>query len=254
MATTLGQLWALQNPPSPIPPWWKPESRSPALDGFDLVYSEGEIPDWIIDKRLYTHPQNHIRVESARLLNESKQEVAIKEFDTPDDHNTRRLMAEEINTVRRLHHIHVVRIAGSYEIPGRIGFFMLPRADNDLHDLLSLPFTKTPQPLRLQALQRAWGMPLTDYLATTIGCLANALMYLHSKEKPENHLQGEDKLVKHKDIKPHNILIDGDRIVLADFGISRVVSEGNTTTQGPTSTTNRVKFTSDDICHFIFCI
>src|SRR5689334_6446879 len=45
-------------------------------------------------------------------------------------------------------------------------------------------------------------------LRSFLGCLANALHYIHSIR------------IRHRDIKPHNILIKSDRILLTDFGIA----------------------------------
>ena len=45
-------------------------------------------------------------------------------------------------------------------------------------------------------------------LRCSFGCLAAALAYLHEEK------------VRHRDIKPQNILVKGDRVYLADFGVS----------------------------------
>lgn len=45
-------------------------------------------------------------------------------------------------------------------------------------------------------------------LTRFLGCLTNALQYLHSIK------------IRHRDIKPHNILVKGERILLTDFGIA----------------------------------
>ncbi|KAF2838913.1 kinase-like protein, partial [Patellaria atrata CBS 101060] len=65
-------------------------------------------------------------------------------------------------------------------------------------------------------------------IRTFFGCLAKGLEYLH--------MCG----VRHKDIKPRNILVHESRILLTDFGLSRVAGEtGNNTTSGPTIMTRR---------------
>jgi serine/threonine protein kinase len=65
-------------------------------------------------------------------------------------------------------------------------------------------------------------------LLTALGCLSSALLYLHVTQN-----------IKHKDIKPENILVDRHgSVLLADFGISKQY-EGNTVTSGPTPFTEK---------------
>jgi serine/threonine protein kinase len=45
-------------------------------------------------------------------------------------------------------------------------------------------------------------------LRSFLGCLSSALQYIHSIK------------VRHRDIKPHNILVKSDRVYLTDFGIA----------------------------------
>jgi serine/threonine protein kinase len=45
-------------------------------------------------------------------------------------------------------------------------------------------------------------------LRSFFGCLANALQYIHSVK------------IRHRDVKPQNILVKGDRVLLTDFGIA----------------------------------
>jgi len=64
-------------------------------------------------------------------------------------------------------------------------------------------------------------------LLTALGCLSSAVMYLHTSK------------VKHKDIKPENILVDKNgSVILADFGISKQYND-ETATEGPTPFTNK---------------
>lgn len=46
-------------------------------------------------------------------------------------------------------------------------------------------------------------------LTNGMGCLSNALAYIHGAG------------IKHKDIKPSNILVLGDVMILSDFGSAR---------------------------------
>jgi serine/threonine protein kinase len=46
-------------------------------------------------------------------------------------------------------------------------------------------------------------------LRSFFGCLASALHYIHSIK------------IRHRDIKPQNILVRGDKVYLTDFGMSQ---------------------------------
>jgi serine/threonine protein kinase len=45
-------------------------------------------------------------------------------------------------------------------------------------------------------------------LRSFVGCLSSAVLYLHQQE------------YRHKDLKPPNILIKGDTVLIADFGLA----------------------------------
>ncbi|KAF9693321.1 hypothetical protein EKO04_008925 [Ascochyta lentis] len=71
-------------------------------------------------------------------------------------------------------------------------------------------------------LNRTLSVAELSVLRQSFGCLISALVYLH-----------EDRQVRHKDIKPENILLDHGRIYLCDFGISLDWSDiGKATTDG----------------------
>lgn len=66
----------------------------------------------------------------------------------------------------------------------------------------------------------------TSHLRNFIGCLTNALGYLH------------DSKIRHKDVKPQNILIKRHNVLLTDFGLARdLVDASGGTTEGPTPLT-----------------
>ena len=115
----------------------------------------------------------------------------------------------EINIMRALSHHHIVTLSLSLKEGQVYNLYISPFADRDLHKVLSA--TKD---------DCCYG---NDEIFEWFGCLVGALDYIHRNT------------VIHKDIKPHNILVadEGKRIMLADFGISRVVAtHGNGQTTG----------------------
>jgi serine/threonine protein kinase len=92
--------------------------------------------------------------------------------------------------LKKLSHIHIVELIGSYTDPKFVGIIMSPVAEYNLKDFLEL------DPLPSGA---------RSFLRTFFGCLAAALCYLH------------DNRVRHKDIKPQNILVKGHQIFLTDL-------------------------------------
>ncbi|KAF2251609.1 kinase-like protein [Trematosphaeria pertusa] len=98
---------------------------------------------------------------------------------------------EEIRILKRLSHHHVVQFVGSYTDPKFLGLIMTPVAEMDLSKYLSEANSSKYSELR-----------------TFFGCLAHGLEYLHYQN------------VRHKDIKPQNILVHQGRILFTDFGLS----------------------------------
>ncbi|KAF2800697.1 hypothetical protein K505DRAFT_412748 [Melanomma pulvis-pyrius CBS 109.77] len=129
------------------------------------------------------------------------------------DQKVLRDFEKELGMLKKLSHIHIVELVGSYTDPRYVGIIMSPVADYNLKEFLDLD----PLPPESHSLLR-----------TFFGCLTAALKYLH-----ENR-------IRHKDIKPQNVLVKGHQVLLTDFGISCDWSElGHSTTTGPTSMTPR---------------
>jgi TolA-binding protein len=102
-----------------------------------------------------------------------------------------KLFIAEIEILKRLQHRHIVELVGSYTDSKYMALIMSPVAEMDLDAYL----TRT---------------TISNYpeLRTFFGCLATALEYLHEQK------------IRHKDIKPGNILVDRGNILFADFGLS----------------------------------
>ena len=100
----------------------------------------------------------------------------------------------EIKLAARLQHPHILSVHDSGETAGRLWFTM--------------PFVEG-ESLR-QRLMREAQLPLADTVRIT-NEVADALGYAQR--------QG----IIHRDVKPENILLQGERCVLADFGVARAV-------------------------------
>ncbi|CAG9983125.1 unnamed protein product [Clonostachys byssicola] len=111
-----------------------------------------------------------------------------------------RMAKQEIEVLRRVDHVHCIKFVGSYTDAKSIGIIVNPAADCNLAKFLSHFDHRNEDQYMV--------------LASFFGSLASALEYLHY-----------DVRIRHKDIKPQNILVKGENVMLADFGISLDWSE-----------------------------
>jgi serine/threonine protein kinase len=121
---------------------------------------------------------------------------------------------KEIRLLRRLDpQRHIVEILGTYvRAPTEVGIVMM-LADCDLGYI----FTCSTEERRR--------IILDEDLRKGYGCLSSALSYMHSLG------------IRHKDIKPQNILIQDSQLIFTDFGVSRDISElTDSLTAGTTGT------------------
>ena len=102
----------------------------------------------------------------------------------------------EVDIAGRLHHPNILGIYESGEADGQLYFVM--------------PFVAG-ESLRAR-LDREGELPVTEAVRIA-AAVAEALEYAHG--------QG----VLHRDVKPENILLDGDAVLVADFGIARAISD-----------------------------
>lgn len=120
----------------------------------------------------------------------------------------------ELDILKQMRHEHIVQIIGSYTDPRYMALIMSPVADCDLARFLKL------------APKATYGDGMSS-LRTFFGCLATAVQYLHKNR------------IRHKDIKPSNVLIKDGNVLLTDFGLSRDCNHTRSTTEGPTARTAR---------------
>lgn len=127
----------------------------------------------------------------------------------------------ELQIMSRLNHNHIVAYVAGFHRKGQFALLMYPVAICNLAEYLNHASEYNNSGGGLDSHR-------TKNLTRAFGCLASALMYLHGTLN-----------IKHKDIKPENILITRHgSVILADFGISKQY-EAKTITEGTTSYTDK---------------
>ncbi|KAK6598182.1 dual specificity mitogen-activated protein kinase kinase 1 [Botrytis cinerea] len=123
------------------------------------------------------------------------------------------LIQQEVAVLRGLSHHHIVKVISTYETikaPRQFGILISPAGDEDLGHFLER-VSDSDFPEEEMKLLIGWQC-----------CLASAVAYIHSQN------------IRHKDIKPNNIICKGDQIYLTDFGSAHQFSAGVTSsTEGP---------------------
>lgn len=99
----------------------------------------------------------------------------------------------ELQVLKCISHSHCVKLVGSYTDPKFVALIMSPVADYSLACFME----EAVNSVNKQSLLRIF-----------FGCLCNGLQYLH------------DSKIRHRDVKPANILVKGENVLWSDFGIS----------------------------------
>ncbi|MDI1488210.1 MAG: hypothetical protein OHK93_007484, partial [Ramalina farinacea] len=135
----------------------------------------------------------------------------------------------EIESLMGVEHQHIIKYIKSYERGKEIGIILLPLATTDLGSLLKY-YEENCDPIRCTPdIQE-----LPPIIKTAFGCLSSGLLHLH-----------EDKGIRHRDIRPSNILYlaaSSDpaqprpaQFLWADFGLAHYFGDddGGSKTQTP---------------------
>ena len=164
-----------------------------------------------------------------------KKHFVVKTIREWDSQKNQRMTAKEVDNMKGLRHPHIAALLGTFTYQARVSILIFPAARCDLQyfmnsiseDPSDLTTTDTSQQLHsLDATpeisstykgghRSSWPVTLSvergsEILRGYFVCLSQALCYLHEQD------------VRHKDIKPANILIDQSySVILTDFGISR---------------------------------
>lgn len=117
-----------------------------------------------------------------------------------DDYDIER----EVKILENLVHRHIVELAGTYTQDGTLYLLLYPVAECNLAQRLQTCGSSDPY--------------FPKDLLPAFGCLASALDFIHSK----------DIAIKHKDIKPANILFYNGLVLLADWGLSNCFKDEET--------------------------
>ncbi|KAF2265059.1 kinase-like protein [Lojkania enalia] len=117
---------------------------------------------------------------------------------------------QEVAVLQRIAHHHLVSFVACFTDLNSFSLILNPVANDVLKSVLARQSREQPLPEKdIKVLRQSFG------------CLTTALSYLHEQK------------IRHKDIKPGNILLSNGKIFLCDFGISRDWSKNeHSTTEG----------------------
>lgn len=135
------------------------------------------------------------------------------------------MFQNELANLKKLSHHHLVTLIGSYTDRECVGLLMTPVADCNLSSFLKSDFA-----LSLESKQ--------VYIRRFFGCLATAVQYLHSQK------------IRHKDIKPENILVKDQTVLMTDFGTSHTWAEDGSSTTNSTVTNVTLRYCSPEALVF----
>ena len=222
--TTRATLWSHDKLPSP--PWTHPgvfhkEFEKGETEPLEYIDPLGQSLHSVVEKR---------RTKDGRL-------VAVKIKKTHGDPKLNDKLQKEVHILRSLNHYHCVSLLGTYVRGDFFGIVMEPCAICNLDTYLSQPNSSAFKDVEARCSQ---GGPL---LPKIMGCLAHGLQYLH--KLPRTRYDSDNgEIVRHRDITPTNIVLDGARVLYTDFGLSKFVTAAQTGSSGTSTKTRMVRLTA----------
>lgn len=109
-----------------------------------------------------------------------------------------------LQAIRQLKHPHLLRIDQIWSVPGYIVIAM-ELAEGSLLDLLGVYMTEFGQPI------------FADHLCFFLKQAAAALDFLNIRQ---HHVSDQRVAFRHCDVKPSNLLVQGQQVKVADFSLS----------------------------------
>lgn len=224
---TTGKLWRMRD--GQKPPRWR-SHQDLALPDFGVEFKDvSELREWLDDENTeegsatgkFGTTVSHKRVPPTEDF------VAVKQLqsdsgDSGDIDRLKRLVETEVNNIKPLSHFHIVETIGSYSFGNMAALLMVPWAPLSLRKILMQYDEKNPPAHITEGLNKHGWESVSQFVASTMGCMAHALAHIHHKN------------IKHKDIKPDNILICGARIWITDFDLSvKFEAEFTSASEGP---------------------
>lgn len=148
---------------------------------------------------------------------------------------------DEVQLLKQLTHPHVISIAFTYEelnAQGRIicfGIGMSIVADQTLAEYLEEQEHKLEDLQQNESERETLLEHIRGRMGKWYGCLARGLAYIHAQR------------IRHKDIKPANILIKDENILYTDFGLSKQFQDEITTMTDGTSGLKTPKYCAPEV-------
>lgn len=197
------QFLSTYSPRNPVP--WVDKDRGPSYDQWN-----GKYPPFKIIENLGKSSDTSVdRVRSNKCGIDMARKLI--NYKSSGEHEK---ATNEIKCLSLLRHPHIISIVDVYYDRDSIGILIYPAAEWNLEQfMVDIPKER--------------GEAQRRHLRRYFVCLAQAVSYLHKVN------------IRHKDIKPTNILVDRfGNVLLADFGISlRARDKGDLITQSNTPRT-----------------